>query len=112
LWPDSIRRKLLTANNEVSMLRLSALLRGSLLAAIVLAPLTPTAPLMSGDMRTILAASANRTAAWSLLCAALNSWLLRRASGPHRCSSNKNADSVVFAFFLPNEMIARRVELS
>ena len=63
----------------------------------------------SGDSRTILAASLNSTAACSRDCAVLGNWLFGTASGPQRCSSSRNAAIVVFAFFLPNEMIAVRV---
>jgi hypothetical protein len=44
----------------------------------------PTNSYSVGDIRTVFAATENRIAAWSRLCAALNSWLFGRASGPHR----------------------------
>ena len=62
-----------------------------------------------GDRRTVLAASANRIAACSRDCAAEYSCEFGRASGPHRCSSSRKALSAVFAFFRPNDTIARRV---
>ena len=65
-----------------------------------------------GDKRATFAARLNKSAAWSLDCAAEKSCEFALASGPHRCSSSSSADSVVFAFFRPNEMIARRVGVS
>jgi len=70
---------------------------------------TTTTGASSGDMRTILAASANNIAACSFDCAAEKSCELGRAFGPQRCTSSSSAESDVLPFLRPKEIIARRV---
>ena len=70
-----------------------------------------TALVSIGFNLTIFVASWKMIAAWSRDWAALYNSEFGRflAGGPHKCASSKHADRVVFAFFRPIEMMARRV---